>query len=146
MTQGTMASVGIVTAVPTVTQQVAVRPLAPAARGYLTRPDAEWSWADLRDFVIYEIWSRLPAGVELPRDATKESGIFKGFLARWPAPAGVLIARRAFAKPNDGWWEGSPIRVERFCAGSDRFFAHPLAEQVLAARAVQSSKADSNIA
>lgn len=77
-----------------------------------------WTWQDLQAYVVQEIEARFGL---FPRNACKESGIFKSFLARWgeQAPA---IARFAFDS-CDGYWRGAPISVNRFCKASDDYFA-----------------------
>lgn len=96
------------------------------ARAYLGK--SEWAWDDLRDYVVTQIEERYGA---FPRDSRKESGIFKSFLARWGGKA-QPIARYAF-EMADGRWAGAPIGVNRFCKGSDPFFA-----EVISARLVDS--------
>lgn len=85
---------------------------------YVGRTDEQWDWQALRDYVVREIEARFgPA----PRDARKEAGIFKSFLARWGSAA-PAIARFAF-ESHDGYWRGAPISVNRFCLASDEYFA-----------------------
>jgi hypothetical protein len=91
-----------------------------------------WAWDDLRDYVVSGIEDRFGA---FPRDTRKESGIFKSFLARWGEQA-QAIARYAF-EVADGRWAGAPISVNRFCKGSDPYFA-----EVIVARLVDSPVKD----
>lgn len=85
----------------------------------------QWGWQELRDYVATEIEKR--HGV-FPRNPVKESGIFKSFLSRWGDQA-PLIARAAFEQ-HDGWWKGAPISVNRFCKGSDPYFAEVIAKNL----------------
>lgn len=93
-------------------------------RAYLGKTD--WSWDDLRDYVVAQIEDRFGA---FPRDARKESGIFKSFLARWGDKA-QPIAQYAF-EVTDGRWGGAPISVNRFCKGSDPYFAEKIAARLV---------------
>lgn len=94
------------------------------SRAYLGK--TEWAWDDLRDYVVAQIEERFGA---FPRDSRKESGIFKSFLARWGDQA-QTIARYAF-EVEDGRWAGAPISVNRFCKGSDPYFAAKIVERVV---------------
>lgn len=100
------------------------------SRAYLGK--AEWAWDDLRDYVVAQIEDRFGA---FPRDSRKEAGIFKSFLARWGGQARP-IAEYAF-EVTDGRWGGAPISVNRFCKGSDEYFA-----RVISARLVDSPVKD----
>lgn len=95
-------------------------PKAPPSerRAFLAVAPEQWSWTDLRDFVVAEIQSR--QGPQ-PRNPKTESAIFKRFKETWGDHAGP-IACHAFSV-YDGWWAGAPISVNRFCKGSDPFFA-----------------------
>ena len=95
-----------------------------ASRAYLGKSD--WSWDDLRDYVVAQIEERFGP---FPRDSRKESGIFKSFLARWEGQA-QGIARYAF-EVADGRWGGAPISVNRFCKNSDPYFAQVIAERLV---------------
>lgn len=110
----------VVSAPSVVTETVTAAPLS-RARGYLTRPDSSWGWDDLRDYVVGQVEQRFGA---FPRDLRKESSIFKSFLGRYPQA--VAIARYAF-EVKDGYWSGAPISVNRFCKGSDPWFADIIA-------------------
>lgn len=103
-----------------------IQPSASAAAGYLMRPDAEWGWSDLRDFVIAEIEKR--HGPQL-RDPKREKSIFQGFMNRWPENS-VGIARAAFGPAHNGMWRNAPISVNRFCKGSDVYFSAIIAERL----------------
>jgi hypothetical protein len=84
--------------------------------------EADWTWEQLRDYVVGHI--QAVNGV-FPRDPDKEMGVFKAFLDRWKSDA-VPIARYAFEVMN-GYWRNAPISVNRFCKGSDPYFAKVIA-------------------
>lgn len=109
----------VVTEVPTVVERVTIRPL-PTAHGaaHLTKADEEWDWEALRDYVVRAIEQRHGP---FPRNFKTEHSIFKSFVSRWgkQAPA---IARYAF-EVCDGMWSNAPISINRFCKGSDQYFA-----------------------
>lgn len=105
--------------VPVVDESVKVHNLAPPpTASVLLAADQEWGWRELRDYVVAQIVDR--HGV-FPRNEKKEAGIFKAFCTRWGTAAPV-IARFAFEQ-MDGFWMGAPISVNRFCKGSDPYFA-----------------------
>lgn len=108
--------------VETVTVQVAPS----ESLGYLTRPDSQWVWSDLRDYVVHEIEVRFGT---FPRDAKKEYGIFTRFSKEFGADAS-RIARTAFEVHN-GWWANAPISVNRFCKASDVYFGQPIQRNLL---------------
>ena len=101
-----------------------VRPLA--SRSDLLSD--EWGWQELRDYVVGQIESRWGAR---PRDPNKESGIFKGFITRWGAQNARRIAEVAFTV-HGGQWRGAPISIERFCKGSDEYFAAVIMRNIAA--------------
>lgn len=108
-----------------VTEKVTVTAQPSAARAFLAKGAEQWTWQDLRDYVVTQIEQRF--GV-FPRDPRRESGIFKSFLARYPqAPD---IARYAF-EVSDGFWMGAPVSVNRFCKGSDRYFGDVIIERLV---------------
>jgi len=113
----TLPVVQVVSAAPAVVERVTATPLS-SSRGFLARPDTQWTWEDLRDYVVGQVEQRFGA---FPRNFHKELGIFKSFMARYPDQA-VAIARYAF-EVKDGYWSGAPVSVTRFCRGSDRWFA-----------------------
>lgn len=96
--------------------------VAATGRTHLLSHGETWTWEQMRDYVVGQIESKW--GVR-PRDPAKESGIFKGFVNRWGDRA-ESIARAAFEVHN-GMWRGAPIAAERFCAGSDPYFAQVIA-------------------
>lgn len=105
-----------------VMERVSVTSLPSTSRGHLMRPDSEWTWSDLRDYVISEI--EKCSGV-FPRNQRKEQGIFNRFHSEFGPEESAAIARHAFEVCN-GWWANAPISVNRFCRGSDDFFARPI--------------------
>jgi hypothetical protein len=104
----------IVTSVA-VSSEISIKPY----QSYQMKSD--WSWQDLRDYVVSSIEA---VHGPFPRNAIKESGIFKGFLNRWGDQSQV-IAKRAF-EVYGGMWAGAPISVYRFAKSSDEFFAKPI--------------------
>jgi hypothetical protein len=96
-----------------------------SSRTHLLSLDGEWTWEQLRDYVIGQIHARWGAQ---PRDALRESGIFKGFVNRWGVQAGP-IAKAAF-EIHGGVWKGAPISVSRFAKGSDPYFAEVIAKNI----------------
>lgn len=125
-TASTVPTVRARHAVPTVTEQVTVTPVASTASSYVMKDDTVWGWSDLRDYVIREIEKRHGPQV---RDPKKEASIFKSFMSRWgdQAPG---IARAAFGPAHDGMWRNAPISVNRFCKASDEYFAAVLAARL----------------
>ncbi len=95
-----------------------VRVTAVAGAAYLLKDDDAWSWEDLRDYVMAQIEQYHGPQV---RNTTKEAAVFKSFLDRHGEHA-VRIARFAF-EVNRGMWQRAPISVNRFCKGSDPYFA-----------------------
>jgi len=87
--------------------------------------DGGWDWHQLQDYVVGELLARFGP---FPRDPLKESGIFKRFVKQYGAYA-EPIARFAFEVGN-GYWKGSPVSVNRFCAKSDPYFAAPIAKHL----------------
>lgn len=110
-------------ATPVVQETVRITPVAGAA--YLMKPDGEWSWEDLRDYVMGQIV--LFHGPQV-RSSVKETGIFKGFMSRHGDKA-VPIARFAFEQQR-GMWQRAPVSVTRFCRGSDAYFADPITKRI----------------
>lgn len=92
---------------------------------YQGKPDAQWDWQALQDYVVDQIESF--HGV-FPRESGKEYGIFNGFLNRWGAEA-PAIARYAF-EVQQGYWVNAPIAIARFTKSNDPFFAQPIIEKL----------------
>jgi hypothetical protein len=98
-----------------------IEPAAPPRQTHLLREDAQWGWADLRDYVVGQI-ERLRG--PFPRNDRNEMGIFKGFVSRH-GERSAAIARYAF-EDLKGWWRGAPVGVGRFARASDPYFADPI--------------------
>jgi hypothetical protein len=114
---------------PVVTQdtQVQVTSTATAAKSfpssaYLLKKAADWTWQDLRDYVIMAITEKFDAP---QRDLLKEAAIFKGFISRYGTVDAVLIATCAF-EINGGVWRHAPITITRFTKNNDPYFADVL--------------------
>lgn len=91
----------------------------------------EWGWEQIRDYVV--------AGIEqqtgsFPRNPLTEAGIFKGFKARWGELAGPIAIYAIDVA--EAWWQNAPISVNRFCKGSDPYFADPISKRVESALAL----------
>jgi hypothetical protein len=119
--------------VPT-SSEVAVEPVLhrPQARrtevepsSWLLKPEAEWGWQELRDYIIAQSIRRHGA---VPRNPVKEASIVKAFMERWGDIA-IPIAKRAF-DGSDGVWHRAPVRIEHFAKASDDYFAAHLAVEV----------------
>lgn len=111
---------------------MAVAEPAPVARvgqdavAHTMKPDAEWEWRDLRDYVMREMESVHGPQV---RDSLKEKSIFSSFIKRHGAVDAVAVARYAFGF-SKGMWANAPISVNRFCKASDPFFADPIKQRL----------------
>lgn len=116
---GEVSTVAVRQSVAPVVERVTVTPIPSST--HLLRTEGEWSWSELRDYVVSEIERR--HGPQ-PRNPKTEASIFKSFLARHPGTA-VRIAKAAF-EIYDGMWANAPISVNRFCKASDPFFASPI--------------------
>lgn len=86
---------------------------------YLLKPVPQWTWQDLRDYVITEAEKR--SGPQI-RNLAKESGIFKGFIGRYGIESAVMIAIAAY-EIYEGIWRSAPIGVTRFTKGNDPYFS-----------------------
>lgn len=95
------------------------------SRTDLMKPQEQWGWSEVRDYVVAEIEDRF--GV-FPRDAKKEHGIFTRFCREYGEDAGA-IARYAF-EVCGGIWKGSPVSVTRFCKGSDVYFSRIIVQRL----------------
>lgn len=95
------------------------RSVASSGATHLIAPAGAWTWESMRDYVIGEMERRFGPS---PRNAAKESGIFKGFINRHGAIRAEQIARAAFEIHN-GMWRGAPISIGRFAQNSDPYFA-----------------------
>lgn len=110
-----------------IVEKVSVAVVASSARGYLLKQDSQWTWSDLRDYVVAEIER---CSGTFPRNQRKEQGIFTRFMAEFGADA-PIIARYSFEVCN-GWWANAPISINRFCKGSDPFFSGPILRRLSA--------------
>ena len=99
----------------------AAGPSSPSRTHLLTE---DWSWRELRDYVVAEVEKR-QGSVDI--DPVKLAAIFKGFVHR--QPNAQAIARYAF-ETLDGYWQNRPVDVYRFCKANDPFFARPISEQI----------------
>lgn len=117
---GQVSTVVVKQAVTPVVERVTITPISSST--HLLRQEDQWSWSELRDYVMAEIVQR--HGPQ-PRNPKTEASIFKSFLSRWPDGQAVRIAKAAF-EIHDGMWGKAPISVNRFCKASDPFFAIPV--------------------
>lgn len=115
------------TDVQPVTERVVVRPSA--ATAYLATDTEQWTWSELRDYVVHQIET---IHGPFPRDTIKENSIFKSFAKRHGDKA-TAIARFAFEIAG-GYWKGSPITLIRFCKASDPYFASAIVTRLAAAQ------------
>lgn len=102
-----------------------VRATSVASAAYLLKADQDWTAEDLRDYVMGQIESIHGPQV---RNLIKETATFRGFLKRYPDNA-VAIARFAF-EVQRGMWQRAPISWQRFCRGSDPYFAQVIADRL----------------
>lgn len=109
---------------PAIVQRVSID-LAPS-RSDLLADTGDWTWAELRDYVVAQITERFGP---FPRDSRKEYGIFNRFLNEYGTDA-IAVAKFAFGPTCDGWWGRAPISVNRFCKGSDPYFVKPILERL----------------
>lgn len=116
---GTPAKVAAPTVIETVTVEVI------PSRTDLTMVESEWTWSELRDYVVAQIIQRFGP---FPRDAKKEFGIFSRFLKE-NGVNGIRVAKAAF-EIYDGWWNGAPISINRFTRGSDPYFVVPIVQRL----------------
>jgi hypothetical protein len=112
----------------TVVSAPKIEPLAPTLAPSTGRADLLETgepWEAVRDYVVRKIedrWGRFP------RNAIKEASVFKSFTQRWGDQA-MPIAQLA-CEEMGCVWESAPISVNRFCKGSDPYFASVLAQRV----------------
>lgn len=109
----------------TIRPAAAPGPVAMAATDLLDAP-MDWSWEQLRDYVMRSIAER--HGPQPRREAHQVNSIFKSFAARWGNQAGP-IARFAFEQ-QDGYWRDAPVDIRRFTKGNDAYFAGPISERL----------------
>jgi len=101
----------------TITEKVTITRRS-ESRSHLLKDSEAWGWEEVRDYVVSQIEDRF--GV-FPRDQRKEAAIFKSFYTRYGAAA-PIIAQYAF-EVCEGYWKSAPVSVNRFCRGSDPYFA-----------------------
>lgn len=104
----------------TITERVEIRPV-----GYQFKPDDQWGWQELRDYVVAQVEQRFGP---FPRDLPKEVSIMKSFTERFGSNA-PRIARAAY-EVHKGMWGGAPIRLTRFTRASDAWFAVKILEDL----------------
>lgn len=109
-----------------VVQQVATSRASVSESAYLLKQADQWTWEDLRDYVVSEATKRFGPQI---RDPRKEAGIFKGFISRHGVVDAVLVAQAAF-EVYDGTWRSAPITVSRFTKGNDPYFAQVILARV----------------
>lgn len=110
---------------PAIVQTVTVAPVA--ARSDLLVGTENWTWVELRDYVVAQIVDRFGP---FPRDSRKEHAIFNRFISTFGAEAAAAIAQYAFGPSCDGWWGSAPIQIQRFCKGSDPYFANVILQRL----------------
>jgi hypothetical protein len=103
--------------------EVAVHTQVRIASTVTIDPAEKDRWSELRDYVVEKMEE---IHGPFPRDAKQESGIFKSFIGRWGFDNAMAIARCAF-EVHGGMWYNSPVRVQRFCKGSDPYFSVQIA-------------------
>jgi hypothetical protein len=105
-----------------ITERVEV---SPSRISYKLKPDNEWGWEDLRDYVVDQVEEHFGL---FPRDLPKEVSIMKSFKERFEGDA-VRIVRAAY-EVHKGYWGGAPIRLSRFARASDEWFARVILAQL----------------
>lgn len=112
--------------VPSVTESVTTRTTGTVASSYLLKPSREWTWQDLRDYIITEHEQRFGPQA---RNPAKESGILKSFIVRHGIDNAVLVAMAAF-EVYGGTWKQTPVKITRFTKNSDPFFADVILSRI----------------
>jgi hypothetical protein len=107
----------------TIIERVEVSPTRSV--GYKLKPDEQWGWEELRDYVVDQVEAHFGL---FPRDLPKEVSIMKSFTERF-GPDAPRIARAAYEVYN-GYWGGAPIRLARFTRASDEWFARVILAQL----------------
>lgn len=87
--------------------------------------DEEWTWQELRDYVVRQI-TVLNGGVS--DNPAKVAGIMKRFAKNYGVHA-AAIARYAF-EVSHGYWNSQPIGITRFCKGSDPYFGDVILDRL----------------
>ena len=101
-------------------QEISATPTGTSEAAHLLKPAAEWTWSELRDYVITEIERRFG---KMTRNPAKEAGIIKSFIGRYGVEDAVLIAMAAY-EVYEGVWRSAPVRFERFTKGNDQYFSN----------------------
>lgn len=102
-----------------VTSQVTTSPVGSAQAAYLLKNPLQWTWEDLRDYVVTEAEKRFGPQI---RNPAKEGGIFRAFITRHGIFDAALVAMSAF-EVYGGTWRSAPVTVTRFTKNNDPFFA-----------------------
>lgn len=106
-------------------EEVSVVPMANDRHLYVGKPDSEWEWRDLQDYVVDQIEAIHGPFV---RDNKQEYGIFNAFVGRWGKQS-AAIARYAFEECG-GYWVNAPVTITRFTKGNDPFFAAVISQRL----------------
>lgn len=122
--QITPPSEGRTEAIPSSIHDEFERLVANHTRTDLLTQEPWTDWRQLRDYVCSGIEARVGA---FPRNPIKEKAIFESFFVRWGDRA-ERIARYA-VDVHGCWWASAPISINRFCKGSDPYFAEVIAAQ-----------------
>jgi hypothetical protein len=80
----------------------------------------------MRDYVVEQITKYHGP---FPRNPLQEKGIFASYISRWGDQA-LPIAKVAF-EVHRGVWHNAPIKVQRFCIGSDPYFSEIIARTLM---------------
>jgi hypothetical protein len=83
-------------------------------------------WRVIRDYVVEQITKYHGP---FPRNPLQEKGIFASYISRWGDQA-LPIAKVAF-EVHRGVWHNAPIKVQRFCIGSDPYFSEIIARTLM---------------
>lgn len=109
---------------PMVRQEVSIKPVSSSGASHLLR--GEWTWREMRDYVMGEIEKYHGPQV---RNPLKEKGVFDSFIKRWGSDQSKLIAQAAF-DIHHGMWANAPISLNRFCRSSDEYFAAKIIDKL----------------
>ncbi len=117
----------ISTRVPSVRTKVATETVT--RRTDLLTPVEQWTWAELRDYVIGKITE---IHGPTPRNVPKENAIFTRFAGKYGPLAGPIARYALEVQPNPGFWGGkhTPIAVGRFSKACDESFADVIAAKI----------------
>lgn len=115
----------VVFAAPVAATEMSETPVAPSTKTHLTAGDGDWTWQQLRDYVVSAIADRFG---NFPRNPIIEKAIFSGFINRWGSQAKDIA--KCAVEVHGCWWRNAPISIQRFCQGSDPYFAQVIARQL----------------